>query len=118
MSPIDFSAFPWIPPWQAVSARGREAYDHELRLEVSPGHPLYEVRASAVARTCHGDDVLFQLHDHSAALAVVHLTFRGRPEQEVKWPSVTLYKTLDQWIMRGMLRDAARYEIDESNQAA
>jgi hypothetical protein len=113
-----FKDFPWIPPWQPISQRGREAYEHELRLEVSPGHPLFEVRATAVGRTCHDDNVLFHLHQHGAMFAVVHLTFRGRPEKDVKWPQVTLYRNLDHWIMRGMLMDAARFEIDQSGQAA
>jgi hypothetical protein len=118
MNKIDFKDFPWIAPWQPISSRGREAYEHELRLELSLSHPLFEVRATAIARTSHGDDVLFLLHDHGAQLAVVHLTFQSRPEPEAKWPSVVFYRDLDHWIMRGMLRDAARYEIDQSGQAA
>jgi hypothetical protein len=118
VNPKSFGNFPWIPPWQQISDRGRAAYEHELKLETSPGHPLHGVPATAIGRTMHDDNILFQLHGHAAALAVVHLTFRGRPEREVKWPHVTLYRHLDHWIMRGMLIDAADYEIDESNQAA
>ena len=114
----DFKEFPWIAPWQPISEKGREAYELELKLEVTPGHPLFEIPVRAVARTGHDDDVLFQTQGHPAQLAVVHLTYRGRRESEPKWPSVILYRDIDHWIMRGMLRDAARYEIDQSNQEA
>lgn len=118
MSTSDFNEFPWIAPWQPISARGRDAYELELELEVGPGHPLFELPVRAIARTSHDDDVLFALDGHPAAYAVVHLTFRGKRERESKWPSVVLYRDLDHWITQGMLRDAARYEIDQSNQAA
>lgn len=109
---IDFTHFPWIAPWQAISAQGRIAYEHELRLELTPGHPLYEMKFTAVGRICHGDDILFQLHDHPAQLAVVHLTFTGRPERGARWPSVVFYSDLEHWVARGLLPDAARYEAD------
>src|ERR1051325_8477661 len=115
----DFKEFPWIDPWIPVAERGREAYDHELRMELGLDHPLYGVTAQAVARTCHTDDILFLLKDHRLApLAVVHLTFRGKPEPDPQWPSVTLYKDLEHWVTKRMLRDAAAYETDQSNQAA
>jgi hypothetical protein len=119
MEAIDFKDFPWIDPWVPVSERGRTAYDNELRMEVGLDHPLYGIRLRAVARTCHTDDVLFQLKDHRIAqFAVVHLTFRGRVESDSQWPSVILYRDLEHWVTQRMLRDAAAYEIDQSNQAA
>ncbi len=114
-----FKDFPWIDPWVSVSDRGREAYDAELRQEVSLDHPLYGVRAKAVGRTCNTDDILYHLKEHPIAeFAVVHLTFRGKPENGPQWPSVTLYRDLEHFVTARMLRDAAAYEIDQSNQAA
>ncbi len=119
MNAKDFSDFPWIDPWVPISANGRDAYNHELQMEVSLDHPLYGIRSKAIARTCHADDILFELKDHPIAqYAVVHLTFRGRPEQGPQWPSVVLYRDLEHWVTQRMLRDAASYEIDQSNQAA
>jgi len=119
MATEDFKDFPWIDPWVPVSNRGQEAYDNELKMELSLDHPLYGVRSRAIARTCHTDDILFELHDHNIArFAVVHLTFRGRPESDPQWPSVVLYRDLEHWVTQRMLRDAATYEIDQSNQAA
>jgi len=115
----DLSEFPWIDPWVPISERGREAYDNELRMELSLDHPLYGVHARAVARTCHTDDILYQLKDHHVAqFAVVHLTFRGHQEPGPQWPSIILYRDLEHWVTQRMLRDAAAYEIDQSNQAA
>src|SRR5687768_9110997 len=114
----DFQNFPWIMPWQEISLQGRQAYEHELHLELSPGHPLHEKAVTAIARTCHDDDVLFRLHGDEAALAVVHLTFRGRPERDVKWPSTTLYRDMDHWVTACMIPDAAAFELDQSNPAA
>jgi hypothetical protein len=118
MARDDFSDFPWIRPWQAISLRGRVAYEYELSLEVTPGHPLEGVHATALGRRCIGDDVLFRLHNHSAEYAVVHLTYSGRSEIGPQWPAVVLYANLDHWIMRGMLIDAADWETDQSSSAA
>ena len=119
METENFKEFPWIDPWVPVSDRGQEAYANELKMELSLDHPLYGVRARAVARTRHTDDILFLLQDHPmAGFAVVHLTFRGRPESDPQWPSVVLYRDIEHWVTQRMMRDAAAYEIDQSNQAA
>lgn len=114
MGSESFAEFPWIRPWIAISDRGRIAYEHELSLELTPDHPLFGVRVTAWARTCVGDDILFQLHEHHAELAVVHLTFTGRKEHDGRWPTVTFYSNLDHWVIRGMLVDAADFESDQS----
>ena len=119
MGTSEFKDFPWIDPWVPVSDNGREAYETELRMELGLDHPLYGISGRAIARTCHTDDVLFKLKDHRIAqFAVVHLTFRGRPESDPRWPSVILYRDLEHWVTQRMLRDAAAFEIDQSNQAA
>jgi hypothetical protein len=118
MAKENFKNFPWIAPWQPISEQGQEAYENELQLEVSPGHPLHGVRARAIGRTSNTDDVLFALEDHLALFAVVHLTYVGRPEHSPKWPTVVLYQDLDQWVMEGMLQDAASFENSQSDRAA
>jgi len=113
-----FETFPWIAPWQPISLRGRIAYEHELRLEMTPGHPLYDADFTAVGRTCDDDDILFVLHDHPAKLAVVHLTFIGRQEVAPQWPSVTLYRDVDHWVSRRMMPDVAHFETNGRSEAA
>src|SRR5690242_3734850 len=101
MKAKDLKDFPWIDPWVPVSDRGRIAYDHELQMELGLDHPLYGVRVKVIARTIHTDDVLFELRDHRIAeFAVVHLTFRGKPESDSQWPSVILYKDLEHFVTK------------------
>ena len=110
--------FPWILPWKAISANGRDAYRLEVSLEVTPGHPLFGVRVTPLARRCDSDDVLFELHHHPAQLAVVHLTFTGAPERKLHWPAITLYKDLQHWVTRRMMPDVAYYETHGIRKAA
>jgi len=113
-----FSEFPWLKPWQAISQRGREAYLHELRLEVTPGHPLFGVPVTPVARCCDTDDILFELHNHPAEFAVVHMTFIGAPESKPHWPVITLYSDLDHWVAKRMMPDVAYFEAHGIRKAA
>lgn len=118
MTDVDFDRFPWISPWRRISARGREAYENELKLEMTPGHPLYGTTCRALARNTSNDDVLFLVPDPFTPLARVHLTFIGRPERQTQWPAVTLFADLSHWVMECMMPDAARFEMDPFNRAA
>lgn len=66
-----------LPPW--VSVQGT-ALSKELRLELGSSHPLWGVSVRALAKREDNDDVLFSLEHGPAPLAVVHLTWTGRPE--------------------------------------
>src|SRR5688572_19228182 len=83
----DLATLTWREPWRAV-VPGLEV---ELRNETSHGHPLFGHKAISVGRRHDTDDVLFLLLEHSAPLAVVHLTWRGRPEPNGNWPHTTFY---------------------------
>lgn len=82
--------------WSDVRARELSVEEHRSRLEaelhreLSVGHPLFGVRATALARCGHCDDTLFQLPD--GTFAVVHLTWRGSPEP-APWPDADLHLT-------------------------
>jgi hypothetical protein len=76
----------WPRPWQHIPLDQRLRFEQQLQREVSPGHPLFGVAATAVARG-YGDAVLFMLPSHTRPLAVVHLTWEGpqrdpRPQTE------------------------------------
>jgi hypothetical protein len=85
-------------PWQLVNISDRVLFHAELRRELSPGHPLHELPIGAVARRTDCDDILFQLEDDTDRVAVTHLTWRGQPEQDTDWPSVTFYPSLAVWF--------------------
>jgi hypothetical protein len=97
----DLAAVKWLEPWRAV-VPGLEV---ELRNETGAGHPLFGQKAISVGRRYDTDDVLFLLLEHPAALAVVHLTWTGRPERNSGWPQTTFYSSLEDWIERCMKPD-------------
>ena len=71
--PAELRSLEWLPPWEPTD----EDFGVELAREVGPGHPLFDRPTVAVARRVDCDDVLFWLPAGPAALAVVHLTWRG-----------------------------------------
>jgi hypothetical protein len=97
----DLAAVKWLEPWRAV-VPGLEV---ELRNETAAGHPLFGHKAISVGRRRDTDDVLFLLLDHHAPLAVVHLTWTGKPEPNGAWPQTTFYSSLEDWLERCMKAD-------------
>lgn len=47
----------------------------------------------AMGRRVDRDDVLFRLGGARGGFAVVHLTYRGRPEIGPAWPATVLYES-------------------------
>lgn len=97
----DLHVLEWLRPWRKV-VPGLEI---ELRNETSEGHPLHGRKAISVGRRTDTDDVLFLLLDHPSPLAVVHLTWTGRPERNTSWPQTTFYPSLEEWVERCMKPD-------------
>lgn len=85
MSIDGFSQIDWLDPWYP----DRSGLESELASEVSPGHPLFQTEAVAVARRIDTDDVLFFLPKSTPPLAVVHLTWRKETSSE--WPFTSFY---------------------------
>jgi hypothetical protein len=85
-------------------------FENELRRELGPDHPLYGSAATAIARRIDTDDVLFEVTGALPRFAVVHLTWSGRPEIDARWPAVTFFSDLKDWIERGMTPDHQAYE--------
>lgn len=101
----DLASLQWVEPWRPV-VPGLEV---ELRNETGAGHPLFGQKAISVGRRHDSDDVLFLLLEHSAPLAVVHLTWTGRPERDRNWPLTTLFSSLEDWVERCMKPDHERF---------
>lgn len=97
----DVAGLPWREPWRPV-VPGLEV---ELRNETREGHPLFGQKAISVGRRHDTDDVLFLLLEHRAPLAVVHLTWRGRPDGNGNWPHTTFYSSLQEFVDRRMTPD-------------
>ena|SRR5713101_4632331 len=82
----DLQTKTWLEPWHAV-AGGVEEF--ELAKEVSTAHPLFGVKAIAVARRNDNDDVLFFLPGQERDLAIVHLTYHN--ENRAEWPHTRFF---------------------------
>jgi hypothetical protein len=71
------------------------ALERELERELTTGHPLFGKAVTAAARRLDCDDVLFGLNG-TASVAMVHLTWSGRPEGAA-WPWTELFDSLGAW---------------------
>lgn len=89
---IDDSLYPWIPAPDAAQCL---VLTRELQAEVVPGHPLYGITVSLIARIDGEDGMLFDLND--GRVAAVHLTFRGKPEVSPAWPRCDIFPDLAAW---------------------
>lgn len=81
----------------------------ELASELGPKHRLKgrDMRAVAYRQDC--DDVLFVSTDEPTVVAVVHLTYANRPEQDPRWPQTIVFDSMEDWIARGMNPDHDDY---------
>jgi hypothetical protein len=79
---------------------------HELRTEVSPGHPLHGANLRAIARSVQSGNTLFQLDD--GRVCDVHLTW-SRSAERNPWPQHRVFSTLDDWVREVMIPDHEDY---------
>ena len=93
-----------LEPWLPAGAQAAQL-ERELRAELGPRHTLKgrDMRAVAMRQDC--DDVLFVSADAPTTIAVVHLTYSNRPEQDPLNPETTLFDSMDDWSERGMKAD-------------
>jgi predicted trehalose synthase len=88
----------WPYPFSAIEhADDKSAFEAELRREVKPGHPLFELPVAAIGRRYDQDDVLFEVNDGSGRVAEVHLTWAGEREQP-PWPGTALFASFAEWV--------------------
>ena len=98
--------FSYLEPWKEPSAGQAEAFLRELRIELSPGHPLDGANLRAIARSVQGDDVLFQLDD--GRVCEVHLTW-SRSGERHPWPRHRMFFALEEWVRKVMVPDHEHY---------
>lgn len=83
----------FLSPWEAIAVQ-KEGFQQELQKEVSEAHPLFDKKVEAIATRADCDDVLFQLEE--GKYAVVHLTWKGKTEENPIWPATRI---CDDWEM-------------------
>lgn len=91
------AAVEWPEPWFALADDGAP-FLAELRREVRSGDPLSGPEVRAVARRDDRDDVLFMLPNAATPLALVHLTWSGRPDLHPGFPSTVWFTTLTDFL--------------------
>ena len=107
--------FEWLSPWSPIGDEsvalewgeiqselesGQRIADRlvaELQREMPAGHVLKNCQLAVVGK-CDADpnEFLFTADSSTAALAMVHLTWRT--EADPTWPYTDTYRTLDDWI--------------------
>lgn len=92
----------WLEPWY----QDFSGLETELGREASARHPLFGVKAIAVARG-DGDDVLFYLPDYSSPLAMVHLTWQK--ESTAEFPHTVFYSSPEDFVENCMKPDHKEY---------
>ena len=93
----------WLDPWYPIDdGTGLEL---ELARELTPGHVLFGRRVTAIGRRNGRDDVLFWLPDEGDAVACVHLTWIGKPEQQPVWPWTEIFSSPQEWMREVMFPD-------------
>jgi hypothetical protein len=116
---MDDLAVDWRAPWSAIVPEQRPVFEQELQQELTAGHPLYGVAASACARNEQDDDVLFRLRASAQPYAVVHLVWQG--PQQSPWPETRVFASVEDGIERCMQPDHAAYATattDEDSQTS
>jgi hypothetical protein len=101
----------WLAPWLCIEHDPSQVRKLEavLREELAPGHSLYGVPVRAIARRQDCDDVLYALDDGTGRFAVVHLTWKHRPDRP-PWPWAVMYSSIENFVATGMRPDALKSE--------
>jgi hypothetical protein len=101
----------FLAPWHEV--HGLQRVVDELKAEVGPKHPLFNVGVSVVARRADNDDYLFELQSGPDPFAVVHLTWTGTREHDPTYPSTEFFGSWNDWVDRRMVPDSIEHRDPE-----
>jgi len=91
-----------LAPWGPVSKEDGPKLVAELKRELRPDHLLSGASVEAVARRCDCDDVLFVTDSKKGLLALVHLTWSGKPDQFPQWPHTVFFQSWAEWMESDM----------------
>ena len=99
----------WLEPWDSLCSDGG-SFEEELYKELGKNHILYSKKVSAIGRRYDRDEYLFQVSDPDFKIAVVHLTFSGKKENDNNFPRTKIYKDINDWISNCMMIDHYEFE--------
>ena len=95
-------------PWEHVP-ESDTALLAELKLELSKGHPMYDMKLLPVAKRIDKDDVCFrEISSDTERYFEVHLTWSGKKEI-TPYPRHTEYFDFHSWFDGKCLKDQEEY---------
>jgi len=74
--------------WFHSNAEKSDLLHNELQREIAAGHPLFGTDVDVVGHREGTDDILCRHHADQGRLTVVHLTWRGEPEIDPRFPTI------------------------------
>lgn len=98
---IDF-----LEPWYEFVPDQANAFLRELKCELAPDHPLYNIQLQPLGHSGASDNAIFQAAD--GRVFQVHLTFSGRAEK-IPLPRIRAYANTAEWIQAVMLPASEDY---------
>ncbi|MDP4147012.1 MAG: hypothetical protein Q8936_21480 [Bacillota bacterium] len=96
----------FLDPWEEIESNNLY-FESELYKELSKEHKLFGIKVKAIARKC--DDILFYLNNDCDNYALVHLTWKGKSEENPHWPVAKLFSNLEEWKVLHMIPDYIEY---------
>ncbi|SDP22661.1 hypothetical protein SAMN04487897_1512 [Paenibacillus sp. yr247] len=85
-----------------------ETFLHELQKEISINHTLFSVPLRVIARRLDRDDLLF-MFEGSTKVVQVHLTWKGKSEDDPNWPKTKVFAIIQDWMNQIMIPDSEEF---------
>lgn len=82
--------------WTGVGPEFALEYNNELKKEVTPGHPLFDLETKLLLRHKIKNDFLFYVPGFNLKFAEVHLTWSKR--EIPPWPFTLFFASIQDWL--------------------
>ena len=100
----DTDSIIWLEPWSPINdSKTCVNIERQLYREIGKEHLLFKKPMRVIGRSQEKDEFLFE-YGLSTQLAVVHLTFRSKPENP-PFPTTDMYKDIIEFIEKRMKPD-------------
>lgn len=113
-------------PWEFITIEQKISYEDELDKEIgrfnkkgsldlskTKKHQLDEYKFTAIAKLGYNDDVLFTVNrkgNNEYDYAVIHLTWKGKLEENDAYPKVDFFENFDHYLYHRMYPDKIDWE--------
>lgn len=87
----------WPEAWHLIQDVSlQNSLERELVREIGPNHILFGRSCTVLAKRNDQDDILIELDNHQ--VCEIHLTWGGKPEADPRWPSASVFASIDDWL--------------------